>query len=172
MSRSKVADTLLLKTIGGAIASRRRECGLSQVDLAELSSLHPNSVGRIERGECDGSIVLHSYLYFHLQSSGVRIESDGVFPVPTNGVSVGSLPEIAALQPCSMVSLLANAVRERRRRSHLTLGETARCAAIHSNSLWNFETGLVCPSITTYYHLLRALEVSGVALSQGMPVLY
>ena len=39
------------KLLGDAIRKHRKKAGLSQERLAELSELHPNYIGEIERGE-------------------------------------------------------------------------------------------------------------------------
>jgi DNA-binding XRE family transcriptional regulator len=172
MSARILSDARLQRSVGDAIRQRRSECGLSREDLAHLSSLHPNSIGRIERGESDASVVLLSFLYFHLQCSGVQLEKEGIFPVRHSGVSVASLPEVSALRPPSLVRLMGEVARGRRGVCGMTLTETASCAGIHLNSLWNFETGLVCPSVTTYFRILRTLEVKSVSIQQGIPVLH
>lgn len=40
------------KIIGEAVLKFRDKTGLSQEALAERANIHPNYVGRIERGEC------------------------------------------------------------------------------------------------------------------------
>jgi transcriptional regulator with XRE-family HTH domain len=44
------------KIIGSAIARRRKRAGFSQEALAEKAGIHPNYVGRIERGQCSASL--------------------------------------------------------------------------------------------------------------------
>lgn len=44
------------KAIGKAVLENRIKAGLSQEMLAEKSEIHPNYVGRIERGECAPTI--------------------------------------------------------------------------------------------------------------------
>ena len=46
------------KIIGEAVRRYRKRARLSQEALAELSSVHPNYVGRIERGECSPTIEI------------------------------------------------------------------------------------------------------------------
>jgi transcriptional regulator with XRE-family HTH domain len=46
------------KIIGGAILKHRKRAGFSQEALAEKADIHPNYVGRIERGECSASIEI------------------------------------------------------------------------------------------------------------------
>jgi transcriptional regulator with XRE-family HTH domain len=46
------------KIIGEAVRRYRQRARLSQEVLAEMSSIHPNYVGRIERGECSPTIEI------------------------------------------------------------------------------------------------------------------
>jgi transcriptional regulator with XRE-family HTH domain len=164
------ARLVVLKTVGGEIAALRRSQGMSQADLAELSGLHYNSLGRIERGECDPSIVLLSYLYFQLDSASVAIDRYGVVPVHEDGCDIAGLPEIAGMRPPEMIRRLGAAIRIRRKAMDQTLQDTAGLSGVHLNSLWNLENGLVCPTLLTYYHILRALDVSRVTQAKGAPL--
>ena len=168
-----MSDRALLKSIGGEVQSRRKACGMSQEDVAELAGAHHNTVGRIERGEADPSVVSLSYLYFLLECSGVHVDRSGVIPFCMPGVSFSSAsaPEIAGMSPAEMVHRLGTVVRGRRSAMGMSLRQLARSSGIHANSLWNLETGLVSPAITTYYRALRAMEVSRVTLQDGVPLL-
>jgi transcriptional regulator with XRE-family HTH domain len=159
----------ILTAVGGAIQDRRRSHGMSQEDLAELSGLHRNTLGRIERGECDTSIVALSYLYFLLGSAGVMVDRGGVFPFSAEGVSYAAAPGVTDMHPATMIRLLAVAIRGRRGEMRLSLQRLADLSNVHLNSLWSFERGLVVPTITTYHGLLRALEVSAVTQNAGTP---
>ena len=44
------------KIIGEAVHRYRRRAKLSQEALAERADIHPNYVGRIERGECSATV--------------------------------------------------------------------------------------------------------------------
>jgi transcriptional regulator with XRE-family HTH domain len=44
--------------IGGAVLKYRNKAGFSQEALAEKADIHPNYVGRIERGECSASVEI------------------------------------------------------------------------------------------------------------------
>jgi len=44
--------------IGQAVLRYRKRAKLSQEALAETADIHPNYVGRIERGECDATVEI------------------------------------------------------------------------------------------------------------------
>lgn len=46
------------KIIGKAVLRYRKRARLSQEALAERAEVHPNYVGRIERGECSPSLAI------------------------------------------------------------------------------------------------------------------
>ncbi|PTB96339.1 XRE family transcriptional regulator [Marivirga lumbricoides] len=45
------------KRIGAKIAKIRKQRGLTQEDLADLAAIHPDYMGKIERGERSPSLV-------------------------------------------------------------------------------------------------------------------
>lgn len=49
--------TDISKIVGQRIRSRRQELGLTQEMLAERADLHPNYIGKIERGEINVTVV-------------------------------------------------------------------------------------------------------------------
>jgi transcriptional regulator with XRE-family HTH domain len=46
------------KIIGQAVMKYRKKAGFSQEALAERADVHPNYVGRIERGECSATLTI------------------------------------------------------------------------------------------------------------------
>jgi transcriptional regulator with XRE-family HTH domain len=44
--------------IGGEVLRFRKKAGFSQEALAEKADIHPNYVGRIERGECSATVEI------------------------------------------------------------------------------------------------------------------
>jgi DNA-binding XRE family transcriptional regulator len=46
------------EVIGCAVMKYRKQAALSQETLAEKADIHPNYVGRIERGECTPTITI------------------------------------------------------------------------------------------------------------------
>jgi len=55
--------------IGEAVLRCRKRAGLSQEALAEKADIHPNYVGRIERGECSATVGILLKL---AQALGIR----------------------------------------------------------------------------------------------------
>jgi len=172
MIKSIGSDHGILKCVGGEIALLRRECGLSQEDMAEFCAMHPNSIGRIERGETDSSIVLLSYLYFNLGSSGVEIDPRGVIPLRGKEQMPKIFLRLRDMNAANMVRKMGVTFHERRKSMGLSLDCAAGAALIHRNTLWNFEHGLVCSSILSYFRLLRVLEVKQVTQDAGHPILH
>jgi transcriptional regulator with XRE-family HTH domain len=52
----KLARNRVLKNIGESVRCRRRGVGLSQEKLAEVTDMHRNYIGKIERGEQNPTI--------------------------------------------------------------------------------------------------------------------
>ena len=46
------------KIIGQVVLQHRKKAGFSQEVLAEKADIHPNYIGRIERGECTPTITI------------------------------------------------------------------------------------------------------------------
>ncbi len=46
------------EVIGRSVLNHRKKAGLSQEALAEKADIHPNYVGRIERGECSPTLTI------------------------------------------------------------------------------------------------------------------
>ena len=48
--------TIQREIIGKTVLKYRKKAGLSQEALAEKADIHPNYIGRIERGECSATL--------------------------------------------------------------------------------------------------------------------
>jgi transcriptional regulator with XRE-family HTH domain len=44
--------------IGKTVMNYRKKAGFSQETLAEKADIHPNYIGRIERGECSATLAV------------------------------------------------------------------------------------------------------------------
>jgi transcriptional regulator with XRE-family HTH domain len=44
--------------IGDVVMKYRKKAGFSQETLAEKADVHPNYIGRIERGECSATLTI------------------------------------------------------------------------------------------------------------------
>jgi transcriptional regulator with XRE-family HTH domain len=58
MRLANVDPTTLLIGIGAEVKRRRRALGFTQVTLATLVGIHPNVIGRLERGTYNPSVTV------------------------------------------------------------------------------------------------------------------
>jgi transcriptional regulator with XRE-family HTH domain len=151
-----------MREFGSFIARLREELGLSQSDLAELVGLHVNTLANIERAAVDPSVLTISLILVKLGCSGVEVSERGFEPLPPSAGS--GLPAFPALEapPPSMVRMMGGLVRSRRLALGLSLDQAARASGVHRNTYWNFEKGLVAPSLSTTYRVYLALGIKRV----------
>ena len=76
-------DTVLfhdrvLQTVGGAVARRRRELGLSQEQVAEATGLHHNTIGEVERAAEDPTISTLLRICSVLKTEGLSASPEGL----------------------------------------------------------------------------------------------
>lgn len=154
---------LVLRNSGAQLAELRRSAGLSQAELAERAGIHTNTVSNIERAIGDPSVLAMSLIQVHLGSSGVLVESDGFITLPPGCSDPDCTFPASALAPSRMMNVMGDCLRSRRRGLGLTLEELASETGLHLNTIWNFERGLVVPSVTTVWSLYRRLGVRLVA---------
>ena len=53
-----MARKTLIRCIGEEVRDRRKALGFSQIALAHEAEIHPNVIGRLERGEYNPSVAL------------------------------------------------------------------------------------------------------------------
>ncbi len=53
-----MARKTLIRCLGEEVRARRKALGLSQIALAHEADVHPNVIGRLERGEYNPTIAL------------------------------------------------------------------------------------------------------------------
>jgi transcriptional regulator with XRE-family HTH domain len=153
----------ILRYSGRALAGLRRESGLSQEDLADIAGIHRNTVGNIERGDCDPSAIAVGMLQICLRCKGIAVGEKGFSPLGA-GQDRRFVPfDALSLRPSTMVSMMGEAARARRAVLGLSMAALARDTGIHLNTIWNFEQGLVTPSLSTLFLIYRGLEVRTVA---------
>ena len=56
VSVTRVLKRIQREAIGQTVFKHRTRAGFSQESLAEKANVHPNYIGRIERGECSASL--------------------------------------------------------------------------------------------------------------------
>lgn len=156
----------VLRVSGGELAILRRSQGLSQADLAELTGLHRNTITNIERGVKDASVLAMSLVQLHLRAGGVFVEREGFYPSPhPAGSAAYPYPELL-IAPPAMVSAMGDRVRRRRLDLGLSLHALASACGVHVNTIWNFERGLVAPSVSTTYLVYSNLQVRWIGGSK------
>ena len=159
----------ILKVSGGELAILRKNEGLTQSDLAEVTGLHKNTIANIERGKVDASVLALSLMQVHLRAIGVTIEKEGFLPCPApSQLNVFPFPQL--IVPASvMASVMGKLVHGRRLERGISLEDLARVTGIHPNTIWNFEKGLVAASISTTYRIYRGIDFKWVGgSSQGL----
>jgi transcriptional regulator with XRE-family HTH domain len=156
----------ILRVSGGELAALRRSQGLSQNDLAELTGLHRNTVANVERGSLDPSVLAMSLMQVQLRASGVFVEEDGFYPCPPPSASCGFPFPRLVVPPSTMARIMGGCARRRRSELGMSLAELADAAGLHLNTVWNFERGLVEPSVSTTYLIYRGLDVAWVGGSE------
>lgn len=172
MKKRLPSDDAILRFIGGEFAAYRRERGLTQEDLAEISRMTADRVGTIERGHRDFGMLAISDLYICLECGGVIVDAKGCAPLRDRITGARIQRETATIHGPSMLGGMGKAVRDSRKAQKLSLARLAEEASIHLNSLWYFEKGLIVPGICSYYRILRSLGIDRVTVENGNAVFH
>ncbi|MCE1229648.1 MAG: transcriptional regulator [Firmicutes bacterium] len=152
----------MLRAFGQRLAVLRKDQGMTQPDLAFATGLSLNTISNVERGLHDPSVLTASLIQVHLGSPGLELSDDGFLPVAST-LPPGKLPFPNLVEPLPVMILNIGAVIQKRRQSMgLTQESLSRISGVHLNTLWNLERGLVVPSISTMFRLLRSLNVRQV----------
>jgi transcriptional regulator with XRE-family HTH domain len=157
----------ILKEFGYRIESLRKLHGLSRLDMAEISGLHPNTVANIERGVVDGSIVAASRILIYLGCEGVYVTDRGFELIFTEGTPPGNYYPGLRTSKAYIAATIGDVVKRRRLGLDASITDIAELAGVHRNTLANVELGLVEPSISTVYRIYRSLDVECVAGSNN-----
>jgi len=133
--------------------------GLSRERLAELSGVHVNTIGSLERGEHDINSTTKCWILAALGCKSIVME-DGFDSIVLND-EPGTFPriDIQDMPDSCIIRIIGQVLRERREQVGLTLHQVARLAGIHHNTLWNIERGLVSTTGINLHKIYRALDV-------------
>jgi transcriptional regulator with XRE-family HTH domain len=156
-----------LRFCGARIAEHRRSLELSRLDLAEITGLHVNTISNIERAEVDTSLLATSQVFIRLGCVSVRVLEDGLDPSePGIDPREGSYGAVSVSRP-EMVAITGARIRQRRKELGMSIEDLAGRSALHRNTVWNCERGLVVPSMGNLYRIFRALGVDEINGGDG-----
>lgn len=160
-----------LESCGAEFRRARLERGLTREALAELSGVHVNTIGAVERGDHDINGSTKCRLLAALGCKSVNM-TDSYDEIVLHD-DPGAFPraDIQEMPESLVVRIIGQAMRERRESLGLTLEDVAGRAGLHLNTLWNIERGLVSPMGIHIHRVYRALGVSVVTPSPALLVL-
>lgn len=157
----------MLRRAGEAFAAIRNARGLTQAELARAARLHVNTVSNIERGTGEPSILALGLLCLELGCARIDFDDEGFLPVPGEGTDPSRLPPGMRDDEEAMAVHQGARIRERRLAAGMGLQELARAAAVHPNTLRNFERGRAALSVLSAYRIYRVLGIPYVDGSGG-----
>jgi transcriptional regulator with XRE-family HTH domain len=169
MRWKRIEDSELLILNGMEIKRARELRGLSRECLSEISGLHINSIGAIERGERDVSCISQSHIFSALgcQTIHVMPEYDQIILREVEGDFIRW--DVLSLTDAQVISIIGNMLHCRRKELGLDLDQVAERAGIHLNTLWNIEKGLVIATGANLHRLFLALNLEWInASTEGL----
>ncbi len=95
-------DSAAARLLGARIRNERQRFALSQMDLADLASLHFTNLGRIERGQANPNLDTIVRIASALElDPGVLLQgmTADMLPERTHGVTAGDLIRAREAQP-------------------------------------------------------------------------
>ena len=154
-----------LSNCGQALFNIRKHLGYSRQQTADLSRLHVNTIGHIERGSKDVNIITQTRLFAAFGCTAVKIVP-GNISLDCDFNSMEQIrSQLLSIPNPQIISLIGSAIRKIRSELGCSIKEIAKKANIHPNSLWNIENGLVICSFLTLYRIYSSLGVSRIYLS-------
>ncbi|HQO66435.1 MAG TPA: helix-turn-helix transcriptional regulator [Spirochaetales bacterium] len=151
-----------LRACGAEFRRVRLERGLSREALAELSGVHLNTIGAVERGDHDINGSTKCRLLAALGCKSLRMTEHCDEIVLHDDPGCFPRADIQAMPESLVVRIIGQTMRQRRENAGLTLEQVAAAAGLHLNTLWNIERGLVSPMGIHIHRVYRALGVSVV----------
>lgn len=146
-----------LEASGAEFRRVRLERGLSREHVAELAEIHPNTVGVAERGDRDQSSIKQTRLLLALGCERLFVTPAGIVAVLSDDPCGDT--QLRAIRDPVFAQHIGEAIRRRRRAMGMSLDAVALRAAVHRNTLWNIERGLVLPSSLNLYRVYLSLGV-------------
>jgi len=162
----RIADQEYYKACGEELRRARLERGLSREELAECSRVHVNTIGAIERGDHDVNSSTKCWILAAIGCKSLVIRDGVDMIVLHDGPAAFPRSDIQAMPDARIVGIIGQAIRDRREGLGYTLLEAAERAAVHPNTLWNIERGLVS---ATGLHLHRIFITLGVSIVTPSP---
>lgn len=150
-----------LQASGAEFKRARLARKLTREGLSELSGVHLNTIGATERGEHDINSTTKCRLLAALGCKSIVMDENVDFIVLHENLAAFPRTDIQAMPDACVVSIIGQALRDRRNSLGATLEQVAARSGIHTNTLWNIELGLVSP---TGIHLHRIYRALGVAI--------
>lgn len=151
-----------LKATGSEFQQARLSRGLSREELAERSGVHINTIGSLERGERDVNSTTKCWILAALGCKSLVMEDHVDRIILHDDPSAYPRGDIQTMPDSIVVSIIGQALRDRRESLNATMGLVALRAGVHENTLWNIERGLVSATGVHLHRIYRALGVSVV----------
>jgi len=148
-----------LKATGAEFQQARLARGLSREALAERSGVHINTIGALERGEHDVNSTTKCWILAALGCKSIIMEDQVDRVILHDDPAAYPRNDIQTMPDSIVVSIIGQALRDRRESLNATLGLVALRASVHENTLWNIERGLVSATGIHLHRIYRALGV-------------
>lgn len=160
-------ETLFRLSFARELRRARARRGLTRPGLAARAAVHPNTLAAAERGERDLGCLAQTKILAALGCPAIRIAEGGI-ELDLDGGPFDKEAVLRLPDP-RVAAFMGGAVRARREAAGLSIPALARAAGVHKNTVWYLEKGLVCPTGSTIFRILKALGVSRArALPTGM----
>ncbi|MBI9105530.1 MAG: transcriptional regulator [Spirochaetales bacterium] len=140
--------------------------GLSRERLSEISGLHINSIGAIERGERDVSCISQTYIFASLGCKAIHVMPEYDQIILHEGAGDFVRRDVFSLRDAQIIAFIGDMLRLRRKALGLDLSLVAEKAGIHLNTLWNIEKGLVISTGANLHRLYLALNLEWISASK------
>src|SRR5574344_2780424 len=156
-----------LKELAHELKERRKFCGFSREEVADYSSLHPNTISVIERAERDVSILSLIKIVSALGCCGLDIEQKQYHIHFTDSRVEIPRKDLLSIRDSEFIRRIGETIRARRETLGITLEEMATLSGLHINTIWNSDHGLVVADGFNMYCIYKSLNVSELVEKDG-----